>query len=74
MSHYFKDGQKVDRIVWPNEDTIRAGHGADSLEISMEPGHMSMVPFVKINYYGGEVGMIDAHSVLVIFPATQEDE
>ena len=68
MSHYFKDGAAVKSITFEDDETtITAGSpGCASMEISMEPGHMSMIPFVKVNFYDGSVGMVAAAAVFVV--------
>ena len=62
MSHYFKDGATVTHVQLRDttEYDIRT---EQRMEISMEPGHMGMIPCVKITHPGGSVSMVSVFEV-----------
>lgn len=54
----FKDGRKVNSIYFANGPSINlADLSIKAMEISMEPGHMALIPFVKVEYKDGVVVM-----------------
>ncbi len=70
----FREGRKVHQLVWPNDDTMTTGAEVVDMEIALEAGHMSRIPFVKITYTDGTVGMIDPASVLVILEEARNEQ
>lgn len=75
MSHTFKDCAKVISFVYGDERRtlihITEGHVRD-MEISLEPGHMSLIPFVKVTHQGGAVSMIPATAGTTVLAPTAE--
>lgn len=69
----FKDGIVVNQITWRDNSIMQKGKpGIVNMEISMEPGQGAMVPFVKITWKDGDVGMVAVSNLdLVVLESTE---
>lgn len=70
----FTDGRKVKSISFDDDSLIEDEFRyVKSMTISLESGHMAHLPFVRLEYTDGTVGMVDVHKVFVVLHPAEEE-